>query len=137
MLVALVCAYGLADAAPQSGPSPRLSVALSCPSRAGKGRIVCELQVVAPEAHILRWADALVVEAPDFALPLRVRVAGQLAEEGVQRAQIAIPLFATEENTGALRVRARAALCPLRTGGACIPSSREVTASVAVVRANP
>lgn len=81
---------------------------------------------------MLRWADALVVESPDFALPLRARVAAPLPEEGRDRAVLPLPLFARTENTGQLRVQGRAVLCPPR--GACSSVRREVTAPVAVLR---
>src|SRR5690606_28311027 len=79
----LGCALGMARrGAAQEPEPPRLSATLSCPPRAGQGRIVCELHLEAPSGHRLRWADALVVEAPEFALPLRARVTASLPEEG-------------------------------------------------------
>jgi hypothetical protein len=60
-----------------------------------------------------------------------------LPEEGTGRATIAIPLFAREENTGTLRVKARAVLCAEDARERCAPVSREVQASVAVMRAAP
>ena len=110
----------------------RIAARLLCPARTGEGRIVCELTVTAPEGRLLTWSDALVVEAPEFAPPLRERVVAQLPEEGASRVVLALPLLATAENTGTLRVRARAVSCPRTRDAACTTSSRLVTAPVAV-----
>src|SRR5690606_22137131 len=53
----LGCALGMARrGAAQEPEPPRLSATLSCPPRAGQGRIVCELHLEAPSGHRLRWA---------------------------------------------------------------------------------
>lgn len=136
---------GLACAGTLGGPlgatavaqgDARIAAELSCPERMGEGRIVCELTVAAPEGALLSWADALVVEAPDFALPLRSRVVGRLPEEGARQVVIALPLLATAENTGVLRVRARAVVCPEGREASCVTSSRGLVAPVAV-KASP
>jgi hypothetical protein len=117
--------------------APSLTVRLDCPARAGQGRIVCTLDVGARSGTVLRWADALVVSAPDFAPPLRSRIVASLPEEGAARVSIAVPLFAREENTGMLRVKARAVVCAEGAPESCEPVSRESQASVAVTRAAP
>jgi hypothetical protein len=116
---------------------PSLAVQLDCPSRAGQGRIVCVLEISSRPGSVLRWADALVVSAPEFAPPLRSRRVASLPEEGAGRTTIAIPLFAREENTGTLRVKARAVVCAEGARERCAPVSRETQASVAVMRAAP
>ncbi len=132
----------VAPASAGGAQAPAIAATLSCPVRSGSGRLVCELAVeVRAEATrngsesrpILRWADALVVRAPDFARPLRSRVSAKLPEEGAARASIAIPLYATSENTGTLEVRARAVLC--EGNERCRTASRLVTTAVAVKRA--
>ncbi len=129
----LVGAFGgLVGPMAEARESARIAAGLSCPERVGEGRIVCELTVTAPEGSLLSWTDALVVEAPEFALPLRSRVIGRLPEEGAPRVVVPLPLLATAENTGVLRVRARAVLCPAASEAPCATSSREVAASVAV-----
>ncbi len=116
---------------------PSLAVQLDCPPRAGQGRIVCMLEISSRPGSVLRWADALVVSAPDFAPPLRSRRVASLPEEGTGSTTIAIPLFAREENTGTLRVKARAVVCAEGARESCSPVSREAQASVAVMRAAP
>lgn len=95
---------------------------------------MCELHLEAPSGHRLRWADALVVEAPEFALPLRARVTASLPEEGAARVTLLVPLFARAENTGELRVQGRAVSCPSADEATCVSLRREVTAPVAVLR---
>ncbi len=113
---------------------PALALRLDCPTRAGKGRVVCALDVEARKGKVLRWADALIVSSPDFAAPLRSRIAATLPEEGASKATISIPLFAREENTGVMRVKARAVVCDEAARDTCEPESREIEASVAVTR---
>lgn len=96
---------------------------------------MCELSLTAPSGWTLRWVDALVVQAPEFALPLRARVTAPLPEEGQGSAVLSIPLFANAENTGELRVQGRAVVCPAQ--GTCSSVRRDVTASVAVLRGAP
>jgi hypothetical protein len=132
-MVVLVGAASNASAAPSDVPA--LALRLDCPTRAGKGRVVCSLEVEARQGKVLRWADALIVSSPDFAAPLRSRIAATLPEEGASKATISIPLFAREENTGVVRVKARAVVCDEVARDRCEPESREIEASVAVTRA--
>lgn len=117
-----------------SADVPVLALRLECPTRAGKGRIVCTLEVEAREGRVLRWADALVVSAPEFAPPLRSRISASLPDEGAVRAGIPIALFARGENTGVLRVKARAVVCLQSSRDACVPETRVIEAPVAVTR---
>lgn len=136
-LVALSCSAASEARGAPGGDAPeaaRLTAQLVCPERQGKGRVVCELALTAPEGRLLRWADGLVVEAPKFALPLRARVTGKLPEGGASEVKIAVPLLATgEDDTGTLRLRARAVVC-LRES--CVTLAREVSCAV-VVRRDP
>lgn len=131
-VVLLLAGEGFAGA--REEPLQRLSARLACPTRAGAGRIVCQLTVTAPPGVVLRWADVLVVRAPEFARPLRSRVAASLPEEGAAETQIAVPLFATTENTGTLEVRARAVVCPEDSTTRCLTRTRQVAGAVAVTR---
>ncbi len=131
-----VVRFGIAPRA-AAADVPSLAVQLDCPARAGQGRIVCMLELSSRPGSVLRWADALVVSAPDFAPPLRSRRVASVPEEGTGRTTIASPLFAREENTGTLRVKARAVVCAEGARESCSPVWREAQASVAVMRAAP
>lgn len=138
LVLALFVAAGsnvsAAPVSPASSDVPALALRLDCPTRAGKGRVVCTLEVEARKGKVLRWADALVVSSPEFAPPLRSRILATLPQEGAPKATISIPLFAREENTGVVRVKARAVVCEEAERDTCAPESREIEASVAVTR---
>lgn len=127
-LLLLGCCAAL-GAAP---PPPELSVRLECQRRPTAGRVLCEAELEV-DRGVLRWADVLVVRAPDFARPLRARVGPSglfMKTERRQRLQLA--LAATELGDGQLAVRARAVVCPDASGSNCRALSREGTARVAV-----
>lgn len=106
----------------------------SCPPRAGAGRIVCQVTVMARPQDLLRWADVLVVEAPSFALPLRARVVASLPEQGAREVQLAVPLFGTAEKTGTLELRVRAVVCAEGSQTRCDAVTRELRTTVVVTR---
>lgn len=113
-------------------PATELSVRLSCQRRPTAGRVLCEAELEV-DRGVLRWADVLVVRAPDFARPLRARVGPSglfMKTERRQRLQLA--LAATEPGAGLLEVRARAVVCPDASGASCRALSRASAASVAV-----
>jgi hypothetical protein len=107
-------------------------VRLECQRRPAAGRVLCEVEIEV-DRGVLRWADVLVVRAPDFAKPLRARVGPSglfMKTERRQRLQLA--LAATELGDGQLQVRARAAVCPDASGLNCRALSREGTGRVSV-----
>ncbi len=125
----LVAACAVLGAAP---PPPELTVRLECQRRPAAGRVLCEAELEV-DRGVLRWADVLVVRAPDFARPLRARVGPSglfMKTERRQRLQLA--LAATELGTGRLVVRARAVVCTEPSGASCRALSRESGAEVAV-----
>lgn len=126
LLLLAVCAVALVGAAP-------LPVArLSCRPEAGPGRVLCELEVEAPASQRLTWADALVVEAPAFAAPLRARVgSSQATARTDSRIRLPVALGATHAGEGLLRVKARYVTCP-SAPGPCSSGTRTVEAAVRV-----
>ena len=127
LLASLTQAASLAAA-----PPPELSARLECQRRATPGRVLCEAELEL-SSGVLRWADVLVVAAPDFARPLRARVGpSALFMKTERRQRLQLALAATEVGEGALVVRARAVTCPDATGSDCRPQVREIKASVAV-----
>jgi hypothetical protein len=113
-------------------PAPELRVELVCPRRPTAGRVVCEVELEV-ESGVLAWADALVLEAPEFALPLRARVGSSAAVmKSGQRQRLQLALAATQPGTGTLRVRARAVHCNDAAMNECQPAQREVSAQVRV-----
>ena len=134
-LVVLGACAVVGAAPPPEPPRPsatELSVRLSCQRRPTPGRVLCEAELEV-DRGLLRWADVLVVRAPEFARPLRARVGPSglfMKTERRQRLQLA--LAATEPGTGQLEVRARAVVCPDASGTSCRALSRLSTAAVAV-----
>ncbi len=108
-----------------------LGAELSCAKIAGPGRIVCELRATTTSARLV-WADALVVNAPAFARPLRSRVALQL-EAGTSAASSKLALVGSAPGKGELTVLVRAVLCHgAPSGEVCRPETRRVTTEVEV-----
>jgi hypothetical protein len=97
---------------PLAGASePPLSVTLECPRRATPGRIVCEAELEVARGQ-LTWGDVLVLEAPEFARPLRARVGPSAATmQRERRMRLQLALAATSAGEGRLHVRARAVYC--------------------------
>jgi len=118
---------GAAPAAPRE-----LSVRLECQRRPTPGRVLCEAELELISG-VLRWADVLVVAAPDFAPPLRSRVGpSALFMKTERRQRLQLALAATQLGRGTLKVHARAVSCPDATGRDCRALVREVETTVAV-----
>lgn len=127
-------AAGLAVLArPAHGAPPEeLSVRVSCPTRPGPGRVVCEVELEV-DAGTLAWADVLVIEAPPFAAPLRARVGpSALFMKTEQRQRLQLALAASGAGSGRLRVRGRAVWCANQEKRGCLPLVREAEGSVRV-----
>ena len=89
-----------------------LVTALSCRPEAAPGRVLCELKVAAPPNARLAWSDALVTEAPDFAPPLRARVAAErFAQPAGTEQRLTLAFVATRTGVGRVAVTARAVVC--------------------------
>ena len=109
---------------------PGLSARLDCTRAAVPGRIVCELTANASSGKLV-WVDALVVQAPPFARPLRSRVVARLDSTGAASAKLA--LVASEVGTGKLRLSVRGVLCHEGAGGEwCGPELAVVSALIEV-----
>jgi len=128
--VAALCATGTALAADAA-----LSAGLTCESPLEPARIRCSLHISTGAETKVEWADALVVSAPSFALPLRARVPARLT---APNSEVDIPfgLVATSSGRGLLTVRARALVCGPRRPLAprCRTVQREATLEVVVGR---
>ena len=122
---------GVAPAANAEGSV--LSARVECASATGPGRIVCELNVSASSGKLV-WVDALVVQAPPFARPLRSRVVLQVGPAGaLGTASAKLALVASELGRGELQLRVRGVVCrESPSGESCGP---EVVPVVAVVAA--
>jgi hypothetical protein len=115
-----------------SAEIPELRVELVCPRRPTAGRVICEVELEV-ETGVLAWADALVLEAPGFAPPLRSRVGSSAAVmKSEQRQRLQLALAATQPGTGTLRIRARAVHCTGASTSDCQPVQREASALVRV-----
>lgn len=127
----LLFAATLGPAGVASAEEPRITAELRCESAPGPGRVRCELEIRPPAGSRLAWSDALVVEAPSFAPPLRSRVSAVPTDDGVSRATFA--LVATATGSAPLVVRARAVVCPADASAArCIPATREARLTLRV-----
>ncbi len=123
---------GLTGAKPARGES--LDATLHCPERFRVGRIACEIEVrPSLAAQRLAWVDAVVIEAPPFAPPLRNRVTPQGQTAGAAAPRLPLALLATDGGEGTLSVRLRAVLCA-RSGETehCVPVVKTLSTGVRV-----
>ncbi|MCC6214306.1 MAG: hypothetical protein IT376_05525 [Polyangiaceae bacterium] len=132
LLVAAVSAASTLTApARPAAPSP-LEARLTCAPIAQPGRVGCELEVETPRGRLV-WADAVVVQAPELARPLRSRVVGgEESARGARRARLAVSLVATAMGRGPIRVRARGVVCPGAGARGCVASTVTVASEVIV-----
>lgn len=113
-------------------PAPEFSARLQCQRRSTPGRVLCEAELEV-SSGVLRWGDVLVLEAPEFARPLRSRVGpSALFMQTERRQRLQLALAATQDGTGSLKVRARAVVCPDASGQNCRAASHELSAPVLV-----
>jgi hypothetical protein len=127
----LVEGVGTLAAAPLP-PSPDFSARLQCQRRSTPGRVLCEAELEV-NSGVLRWGDVLVLDAPEFARPLRARVGpSALFMQSERRQRLQLALAATHDGTGSLKVRARGVVCPDASGQNCRAVSHELSASVLV-----
>jgi hypothetical protein len=116
---------------------PRLSARVECAPAAGPGRILCQLSASAASGKLL-WVDALVVQAPPFARPLRSRVVAQVAADPLGTATAKLALVASEPGQGELQLRVRAVVCEEEPSGeACAPEQVLASGKVMVTPAAP
>jgi len=130
---ALTAAIVLAAAPSSSAQEPELRARLACPAATSPGRVVCVLEVSAASSRLV-WLDALVVQAPAFARPLRSRLVARVAANGSSSLKLA--LVATEPGQGELQVRVRSVLCQEGANGDfCGPSVLPVSAKLEIAPA--
>jgi len=130
--VAALPALAAPAAAPVAAAPRELSVRLECQRRPTPGRVLCEAELELASG-VLRWADVLVVAAPDFARPLRSRVGpNALFMKTERRQRLQLALAATQLGRGTLRVRARAVQCPDASGRDCRALVHEAETTVSV-----
>jgi hypothetical protein len=130
LLLLGLCASGSARASDAA-----FSAVLQCPRRATPVRVVCEAELEVAQGT-LAWGDVLVLEAPDFARPLRARVGPSAAtSQRERRMRLQLALAATSAGEGRLSVRARGVHCESQgvAGPAhCHPVTAEAAALVRV-----
>jgi hypothetical protein len=111
---------------------PTLSVQVRCERGLGPGRIVCELTARARPGRLV-WSDALIVQAPVFARPLRSRIALPLGTSEARVASAKFALVASEAGRGTLELLVRAVVCrALASGQSCSPERLTVSTSLEV-----
>jgi len=134
-----VLAFGLmlSTAANVRADESAFSAQLSCQPPAGPGRILCELTTRASEGKLV-WSDALVVQAPAFARPLRSRFLARITSTAaVQGAFAKLALVASEAGEGQLELLARGVICHQGTGGErCEPVRAKVRVELRVLRSD-
>jgi hypothetical protein len=122
-------------AADARAADPELDAKLTCEPARAPGRVVCALDVSAPAARRLVWADALILETPPFARALRARVSGR--ELGASQSSVRLPLALVLEGPGRgqVRVRARAVLCAGQgPRERCAPATRDSSVELVAAR---
>jgi hypothetical protein len=116
---------------------PRLRVRVECTPAAGPGRILCQLNASTASGKLV-WVDALVVQAPPFARPLRSRIVAQVGTDPVTTASAKLALVASEQGQGELALRVRAVVCQEEPSGeACVPEQVLASAKITVAPASP
>ncbi len=129
LALALLCGAARGDAS-------LLVAGLSCAKLDAPGRILCDLHANAPSAKLV-WADALVVAAPEFARPLRSRVALQLLA-GTSQASAKLALVGARPGKGELAVLVRGVVCRATSSGeVCHPEQQRVSTELEVSAAAP
>jgi len=107
------------------------SARLECESAPRPGRVICTATGTSGEPWKLRWADALVVMAPEFAAPLRARVLA--SERDDHSAVVRIAFVASRSGEGEVAVRVRAVACADPERRRCSAVEREATAVLRVL----
>jgi hypothetical protein len=122
-------------AASAAGPSgaPRLDVSASCERKATKGRVLCDVEFEVPEGRIA-WADVVVVQAPQFAKPLRSRVGALDARSRTdRRIHIPVAFIARDQGRGTVAFRGRAVVCSAASAReSCSPATHDVSVELKV-----
>jgi hypothetical protein len=122
VLAAVVSLAGTVEAGDAVVPS----ATLACEERPSKGRVVCEAEVEVADGR-LAWADLVVVEAPEFARPLRARVGfTEAVVRTERRVRLPFALLAVRDGEGRVGVRLRVVACQTgRDGELCLPGAVE------------
>jgi hypothetical protein len=115
-----------------------LAAHVECARASAPGRIVCDVHATASAGKLV-WVDALVVQAPSFARPLRSRVVAQIVPAGSPAAASAkLALVASELGKGELELRVRGVVCSDAPSGEwCAPEVVRVVGVVEVGEAAP
>jgi len=121
-------------ASPAVAGEPSFKAELACRPEAAPGRVLCELKYSVEPGSRLVWADALVTAAPDFARPLRPRVAPErFGQTGTTERKLSLAFVATKAGVGPVTVRARAVVCQGQgTAERCRPRTESVVAELRV-----
>jgi hypothetical protein len=120
--------------APVAAAEPTLRAELVCRPEAAPGRVLCELKCSVEADSRLVWADALVTAAPDFAKPLRSRVAPErFAQASATERKLSLAFVAARAGVGQVVVRARAVVCQGQgRAERCLPRTEDVRAELRV-----
>lgn len=121
-----------ADAAEARNP-PDLSGTLTCRRQSAPGRVICEVELELSRGRIA-WADVVVVEAPELARPLRVRVSlSEARARTPRRVRLPLAFIATEEGAGDVVVAGRVVACTAASGSErCVPRLTDLSARLVV-----
>jgi hypothetical protein len=133
-LLALALAGSLASRSQaDEADDSSFQASLSCRPVSGPGRILCELSTRATQGKLV-WSDALVVQAPAFARPLKSRWVAQLGSPAVSGGAWAkLALVATGLGAGKLSILARGVVCyDGPAGESCAPVLAPVTVEIRV-----
>ncbi len=112
----LIVSCAVFGAGPVCAGGSGLEATAHCERAVGPGRVLCEVSVK-PTAGRLVWSDVLVVRAPEFARPLRSRVAFVLGAAPTTAAA-KLALVATQAGQGKLELLLRGVICQDAQAGA-------------------
>ena len=132
--IALRSACALLAIAPGAGADVELTARLACEPLPAPGRVLCEVELTADRGSLV-WGDALVVESPEFARPLRARVGATRNAATSASRKISLAFVATRTGRAPVEVLARAVLCAGQAeagAGECRPEQRRLRAELSV-----
>ncbi len=111
------------------GPVTRFA----CRHEAAPGRVLCAAEMEWGSGRVA-WADAVVRSAPEFARPLRTRVAAAGSVLEGSRVRFELAFVAADTGSGVVDIDVRAVHClPRASGGErCVPVAARARATLGV-----
>lgn len=114
---------------------PPLTGSMQCEHAPEPGRVMCTIEARATGGRTVGWADAVLVELPEFTAALKGRIGpGDVTAQDPGGRAWAFALVARAAGEGEVRARVRAVVCEAGDAGPprCAPTTIELRAAVTV-----